>query len=112
MPEVELQKADFTSMATINQCLNFVEKLGKTGFFRSGNQPLILTEDQRTDRKANRLKEFQNHRFLGGKSVQLMPSLAHSGNFATIEDDRTGIFKPCRRILVKYGQFQRKNALH
>ena len=31
-----------------------LEKMGKTLFFRSGDEPLILTEEQRDDRKRSK----------------------------------------------------------
>lgn len=33
-----------------------LEKMGKTLFFRSGNHPLILSEEQREERKACKLR--------------------------------------------------------
>lgn len=36
-----------------------LEKMGKTLFFRSGQEPLILSEEQREDRRHG--KEFQDH---------------------------------------------------
>jgi len=69
--------------------LNFLERCGKTGFFRSGPEPLILDEAQRVQRRKRRIEEFVKNRDLSGRGVFLLPHLAHSGNFAPPQDDTT-----------------------
>ena len=69
--------------------LKFLERCGKTGFFRSGLEPLILDEGQRSQRRKKRMEEFSKNRDLSGRGIFLVPHLAHSGNFAPPQDDAT-----------------------
>jgi hypothetical protein len=69
--------------------LKFLERCGKTGFFRSGLEPLILDESQRLQRRKKRIEEFSKNRDLSGRGIFLVPHLAHSGNFAPPQDDAT-----------------------
>jgi hypothetical protein len=110
IPETELTKGRLTNLATIEYCqndfvflrlwfktyymviftgLNFLERCGKTGFFRSGPEPLILDEAQRLQRRKKRIEEFSKNRDLSGRGVFLVPYLAHAGNFAPPQDDTT-----------------------
>ena len=70
--------------------LNFLERCGKTGFFRSGPQPLILNEEQRINRRNYRAEQFKRNRLLSGKASSVIPYLAHNGNFAPLQDDASG----------------------
>ena len=70
--------------------LNFLERCGKTGFFRSGPQPLILNEDQRNSRRIHRAEQFKKNRLLSSRANCVIPYLAHNGNYAPIQDDATG----------------------
>ena len=70
--------------------LNFLERCGKTGFFRSGPQPLILNEEQRNSRRIHRAEQFKKNRLLSSRANCVIPYLAHNGNYAPIQDDATG----------------------
>ena len=43
----------FSSLQLVRQ---FLEKMGRIAFFRSGNEPLVLNEQQREARKAGKYK--------------------------------------------------------
>jgi hypothetical protein len=69
IPEVEINPSKATSMDTVDYCeslvasekidyylfhhvgLRFIERCGKTGFFRSGPEPLILSDSERERRR-------------------------------------------------------------
>ena len=70
--------------------MNFLERCGKTGFFRSGPQPLILNEEQRNSRRTHRAEQFKKNRLLSSRANCVIPYLAHNGNYAPIQDDATG----------------------
>ena len=67
-----------------------MERCGKTAFFRSGSEPLILNDEQRLERRKNRAQVFKKNRILSGRGQFFVPNLAHAGNFAPIQDDSTG----------------------
>ena len=90
IPEVELTKCSETSMVTVEKCLNFLERCGKTAFFRSGTEPLILNEEQREERRKNRAELFKKNRYLTSRANVLIPTLGHEGNFTPIQDDISG----------------------
>ena len=69
--------------------LNLLERCGKTAFFRSGNEPLILNDEQREERRKNRAELFKKNRYVSSRANNLLPNLAHQGNFAPIQDDAT-----------------------
>ncbi|XP_005112901.2 E3 ubiquitin-protein ligase rififylin [Aplysia californica] len=55
--------------------------MGKTLFFRSGSQPLILSEEQRAERKRARQEEMSSSSGLGTYLERLIPGLKHRGNY-------------------------------
>ena len=70
--------------------LNLLERCGKTAFFRSGNEPLILNEEQREERRKSRAELFKKNRYVSSRANFSLPNLAHhAGNFAPIQDDAT-----------------------
>ena len=109
IPEVELTKCSDTSIVTVEKCknveasmptnsliwciffagLNLLERCGKTAFFRSGNEPLILNDEQREERRKNRAELFKKNRYVSSRANNLLPNLAHQGNFAPVQDDAT-----------------------
>jgi len=96
VPEVEITKSNYTSLETVETCLNFLERCGKTGFFRSGPQPLILNEDQRSARRAFRADQFKKNRIISSRATNsIIPYLAHNGNFAPIQDDASAKRPEC-----------------
>jgi hypothetical protein len=66
----------------------FLEKIGKTCFLRSGKEPLILTEDEREARKKMRAHQIKVHRGLSSFGRNYVPELAHCGNFAPPQDNK------------------------
>lgn len=82
-----MTKASETSIDTIDKCLVFLERCGKTAFFRSGPEPLILNENQRLDRRKFRADLYKQNKILSGRGHFLLPDLAHAGNFAPTQDD-------------------------
>uniref|UniRef100_A0A1I8IFF4 3HCDH_N domain-containing protein n=1 Tax=Macrostomum lignano TaxID=282301 RepID=A0A1I8IFF4_9PLAT len=51
IPEVEINPSRDTSSSTTERVRRLLEDMGKTLFFRSGGNPLILTEEQREERR-------------------------------------------------------------
>ncbi|KAG1665259.1 putative 3-hydroxybutyryl-CoA dehydrogenase [Nymphon striatum] len=89
IPEVEMTIGIHTSTDTLLKVHKLLEVSGKTPFLRSGNEPLILTEEQRESRRCERKKQIERNQFLGGHTNCLIPDLAHFGNFAPVQDDST-----------------------
>ncbi|XP_050404203.1 3-hydroxybutyryl-CoA dehydrogenase [Patella vulgata] len=90
IPEVEVRSGKDTSHHTIEKTRKFLEKMGKTLFFRSGIHPLILTEEQREERKKNRIAQIKEMNNSGHQCV-LLPLLSHSGNIKPKQDDEDSI---------------------
>jgi hypothetical protein len=113
IPEVELTKSSDTSITTVDKCKNFnlivcltvhmkiiykslqlglnlIEKCGKTAFFRSGPEPLILNDEERYERRKQRAEFFKKNRIISSRGHVLLPNLAHTGNYAPVQDDSTG----------------------
>ena len=58
--EVEVTPHKETSNLVIEKLRNLLGQMGKTLFFRSGSDPLILSEDKREMRKQQRIDELRN----------------------------------------------------
>ncbi|KAL3873919.1 hypothetical protein ACJMK2_036996 [Sinanodonta woodiana] len=87
IPEVEIKLGSETSAATLEKVRVVLERMGKTLFFRSGEEPLILSEDQREERKNARLEQIK---ITSGVDFHLsngIPMLSHRGNVAPLQDD-------------------------
>ncbi|XP_059178137.1 3-hydroxybutyryl-CoA dehydrogenase-like isoform X2 [Physella acuta] len=80
IPEVEICPAKQTAGEVIEKVRKLIERMGKTLFFRSGHQPLILTEQQREERKRARLDEILNTSGIGTYLDRSIPTLHHVGN--------------------------------
>jgi len=89
IPEVELTPWDYTDKDTVLRITQWLERMGKTAFLRSGPEPLILSEEERELRWKERALMVSQNRGLGGRVVKHLPSLAHRGNFAPPQDDET-----------------------
>ncbi|KAL5008765.1 hypothetical protein ScPMuIL_014346 [Solemya velum] len=89
IPEVEITPGQYTSSTTIEKVRAMLEKMGKTLFFRSGGEPLILSEEQREDRKQVRLEQIKNSSGVGYFFENAIPTLAHRGNDAPPQDDKS-----------------------
>lgn len=87
IPEVEVTAGKFTSTGTIEKVRAMLERMGKTMFFRSGDHPLILTEEQRDDRKKARLEQIQGSSGGGLFVEKNVPPLLHKGNRQPSRDD-------------------------
>ncbi|CAL1533879.1 unnamed protein product [Lymnaea stagnalis] len=80
IPEVEICPAKQTDGQVIEKVRKMIERMGKTLFFRSGQQPLILNEQQREDRKKARQEEILNSSGVGTYLDRSIPALHHIGN--------------------------------
>ena len=89
IPEVEVTPWDYTDKDTVQTITHWLARMGKTGFLRSGPEPLILSEEERESRWKDRAMMVTQNRGLGGRVVKHLPSLAHRGNFAPPQDDQT-----------------------
>lgn len=87
IPEVEITPGKYTSGQAIEKVRTLLEKMGKTLFFRSGGEPLILSEDQRESRKFARLQQIKNQSGLGHIFESTIPTLGHHGNMTPVQDD-------------------------
>ncbi|XP_048735230.1 3-hydroxybutyryl-CoA dehydrogenase-like [Ostrea edulis] len=88
IPEVEINPASFTSQTSIQRVREMLEKMGKTLFFRSGNHPLILSEEQREERKALRVEQLLNSSGIPCMFEKKIPVLSHEGNVAPVKETR------------------------
>lgn len=86
IPEVEITPGKATSSETIEKLRILLEKMGKTLFFRSGGEPLILNEEQREARKNARLEQIKSASGLGHFFENAIPALSHRGNVAPAQD--------------------------
>ena len=89
IPEVEVTASEVTSKDTMNTVTQWLERMGKTAFLRSGPEPLVLSEEEREARWRLRAASVRSNRGLGGRVVTHLPRLAHRGNFAPPQDDET-----------------------
>ncbi|XP_074650952.1 putative 3-hydroxybutyryl-CoA dehydrogenase isoform X2 [Tubulanus polymorphus] len=87
IPEVEIAPNKYTSAAVIEKVRQLLEKMGKTLFFRSGGEPLILSEEQREERKKARMEQIKNTSGLGYMLQHVVPALSHRGNLPPQSDD-------------------------
>ncbi|GFS14626.1 3-hydroxybutyryl-CoA dehydrogenase [Elysia marginata] len=79
VPEIEISPAKVTTSEVIEKVRIMVEKMGKTIFFRSGLQPLVLSEEEREARKMVRQKEMRQSSGFGSLDRKV-PTLKHKGN--------------------------------
>ena len=89
IPEVELRPWARTDRPTLAFITSWLERLGKSGFLRSGPEPLILSEAEREERWRRRAGLLRTSRGLAGRATTQLPLLAHRGNFAPPQDDET-----------------------
>lgn len=84
IPEVEIMPNKYTSGLVIEKLRNLLEKMGKTLFFRSGSEPLILSEEQREERIQARKEHIKLNSGLGASYVHgipnLQPALSNTGH--------------------------------
>lgn len=88
IPEVEINPASFTSQKSMQRVRLMLEKMGKTLFFRSGNHPLILSEEQREERKALRAEQLLSSSGIPCMFEKKIPVLSHEGNTAPVKESR------------------------
>lgn len=86
IPEIEITPCKYTSGTTVDRVRTLMDRMGKTLFFRSGGEPLILTEEQREQRKQARIEELQSLSGFGHNSAQTFPALTHRGLGSTSPD--------------------------
>ena len=87
VPEVEVTPWGETDKESLAFVTGWLERMGKTGFLRSGPEPLILSCEEREARWGRRAAMVRSKRGLAGPAVSHLISLAHTGNFAPPQDD-------------------------
>jgi hypothetical protein len=85
IPEVEITPNKYTVNAAIDMVRSLLERMGKTLFYRSGGEPLVLTEDQRDERKKAHLEKIRPR--FGGPANGSIPALLHYGTMNASQDD-------------------------
>lgn len=98
MPEVELVPSKVTSletlakgkpllgkrifMVTVNAITcavrQFLERMGRVAFFRSGNEPIVLNEEQRDARKAAFIRQMSEKKGMGRRLNQVSGCATHT----------------------------------
>ncbi|XP_006813149.1 putative 3-hydroxybutyryl-CoA dehydrogenase [Saccoglossus kowalevskii] len=87
IPEVEITATKFTTSQNVEKVRHLLERIGKTLFFRSGQEPLILSEEQIESRKQARREQLRRQRGLMGIPEVYIPQLGHNGNLSPPQDD-------------------------
>ncbi|ELU17936.1 hypothetical protein CAPTEDRAFT_222534 [Capitella teleta] len=87
IPEVEISPNKYTSSPTIENVRTMLERMGKTLFFRSGDEPLILNEDQREARRLARIEQMRSSSGIGAYLEHSLPALSHKGNAPPPSED-------------------------
>ncbi|XP_060067580.1 probable 3-hydroxybutyryl-CoA dehydrogenase [Ylistrum balloti] len=91
IPEVEITPSSFSSQKAIQKVRIMLERMGKTLFFRSGGEPLILSEEQREERKKARLEQIKSSSGVGHLFESMIPALSHQGNVPQSEEKKKGM---------------------
>lgn len=89
IPEVEITPSKCTSPDAIDRVRSLMERMGKTLFFRSGGEPLILSEEQREFRKNARLEQIKNSSGHSRYLENSLPTFSHRGNVVSLHDDES-----------------------
>ncbi|GFT70976.1 3-hydroxybutyryl-CoA dehydrogenase [Nephila pilipes] len=76
IPEVEIVPSTLTSLITLDKVRQFLSRMGKVAFFRSGKDPLVLTSKQREAKKAEFIKNMRESKGTVQKIPQTIPNLA------------------------------------
>ncbi|XP_003730074.2 uncharacterized protein LOC100892111 [Strongylocentrotus purpuratus] len=87
IPEVEITTTRHTTPDNVEKVRQLLEKMGKTLFYRSGKEPLILSDIQIASRKLARRKQILRQRGLAGFPLNDVPGLGHDGNTTPMQDD-------------------------
>lgn len=77
IPEVEIVPGKLTSISTLEKVRIFLSRMGKVAFFRSGDDPLVLTEEQRESKKLAFIQQLKENRGTYPKSKKSIPDLAN-----------------------------------
>ncbi|XP_070577574.1 probable 3-hydroxybutyryl-CoA dehydrogenase [Ptychodera flava] len=91
IPEVEITTTKHTTTNNVEKVRQFLENMGKTLFFRSGREPLILSDKQIESRKLARREQIRRQRGLMGIPDVHIPQLGHMGNIAPPQDDELAV---------------------
>ncbi|XP_053203106.1 3-hydroxybutyryl-CoA dehydrogenase-like [Panonychus citri] len=75
IPEVELITTNYTSVATLEKVRKFLEQMGRIAFFRSGPEPIILSEEQRESRKNAFIRQMAEKKGIGRRLTLPVPDL-------------------------------------
>lgn len=76
IPEVEIIVGQQTSIQTLEKVRIFLERMGKIAFFRSGSEPLVLTEEQREARRNTYVRYLKKNKGQLRKARSTVPDLA------------------------------------
>lgn len=87
IPEVEITTTRHTTPDNVEKVRQLLEKMGKTLFYRSGKEPLILSDIQIASRKLARRQQILRQRGLAGFPLNDVPGLGHDGNTTPMQDD-------------------------
>ncbi|XP_063958432.1 3-hydroxybutyryl-CoA dehydrogenase-like isoform X2 [Lytechinus pictus] len=87
IPEVEITTTRHTTPNNVEKVRQLLEKMGKTLFYRSGKEPLILSAIQIASRKLARRQQILRQRGLAGFPQNDVPGLGHDGNTTPMQDD-------------------------
>lgn len=80
IPEVEITLARQTNQDSIQKVRQFLEGMGKTLFFRSGNTPLVLNHAQVEERKRGQRQRLRTLLQDGHAPALRVPNLGHAGH--------------------------------
>ncbi|KAI2805750.1 hypothetical protein RDWZM_008922 [Blomia tropicalis] len=76
VPEVEITPLRaYTSVETLEKVRQFLEKMGQIAFFRAGNEPIVLNEQQRNSRKEACIKQIMEGKSMSNRFSQNIPNL-------------------------------------
>ncbi|XP_054720339.1 3-hydroxybutyryl-CoA dehydrogenase-like [Uloborus diversus] len=76
IPEVEIVPGKNTSLQTLEKVRNFLSRMGKVAFFRSGKDPLVLSPEERELKKMEFIRNLQEHKGSLLKIKRNVPNLS------------------------------------
>lgn len=83
IPEVEVVPGESTSVQTLKKVLDLLERMGKTAFFRSTSEPLVLSEEQRETRRLAHMQHVRQSKLIRGRPTFGVPDLANKVGIST-----------------------------
>ena len=90
IPEVELLTTKYTSVSTLEKVRKFLERMGRVAFFRSGPEPIVLSEEQRESRKNAFIRQMNEQKGIGRRLTLPVPDLqSNSIDMDTLKETTT-----------------------